>query len=133
MESILLKGPWVAGAGIADVGVRDGKIVLVGTAVAEDCYDRVIPAADCALIPGLVNCHGHAAMTLFRGIADDLPLMPWLEERIWPLEARLTADCVYWGSMLAIAEMIRGGTTTFTDMYFFEEQTARAAAETGIR
>jgi 5-methylthioadenosine/S-adenosylhomocysteine deaminase len=133
MESILLKGPWVAGAGIADVGVRDGKIVLVGTAVAEDCYDRVIPAADCALIPGLVNCHGHAAMTLFRGIADDLPLMPWLEERIWPLEARLTADCVYWGSMLAIAEMIRGGTTTFTDMYFFEEQTARAAAETGMR
>lgn len=133
MESVLFKGPWVAGAGPADVGVREGKIVLVGAAAAEDCYDRVIPAADCALIPGLVNCHGHAAMTLFRGIADDLPLKPWLEERIWPLEARLTADCVYWGSMLAIAEMIRGGTTTFTDMYFFEEQTARAAAETGMR
>ena len=133
MESILFQGPWVAGAGIADVGVRDGKIDLVGAASPEDLYDRTIPAADCALIPGLVNCHGHAAMTLFRGIADDLPLKPWLEERIWPLEARLTADCVYWGSMLAIAEMIRGGTTTFTDMYFFEDQTARAVAETGMR
>lgn len=133
MESVLIKGPWVAGVGTADVGVRDGRIALVGTAGAEDRYDRVIAADGCALIPGLVNCHGHAAMTLFRGIADDLPLKPWLEEKIWPLEARLTAECVYWGSMLAMAEMIRGGTTTFSDMYFFEEETARAAAESGMR
>lgn len=133
MESVLFKGPWVAGVGEADVGVRDGRIALVGRAEAGDRYDRVIAADGCALIPGLVNCHGHAAMTLFRGIADDLPLKPWLEEKIWPLEAKLTAECVYWGSMLAMAEMIRGGTTTFTDMYFFEEETARAAEEAGMR
>ncbi len=133
MKSVLIKGPWVAGVGTADVGVRDGKIALVGTAGPQDKYDRVISADGCALLPGLVNCHGHAAMTLFRGIADDLPLKPWLEEKIWPLEARLTAECVYWGSMLAMAEMIRGGITTFADMYFFEEETAKAAQKAGMR
>lgn len=133
MESFLFKGPWVPGAGTVDVGVREGIIDLVGAAGEESLYDRVIQGAQCALIPGLVNCHGHAAMTLFRGCADDLPLKPWLEEKIWPLEAKLTADCVYWGSLLAMAEMIRSGTTAFADMYFYEEETARAAATAGMR
>lgn len=132
MESILFKGPWVAGTGVADVGVKDGRISLVGNGDAAQ-YERVIPAAGHALIPGLVNCHGHAAMTLFRGAADDLALKPWLEDKIWPMEEKLTADSVYWGSLLAMAEMIRGGTTAFADMYFFVEETARAVAESGMR
>lgn len=132
MKSVLFKGAHVLGHGVADVGVRDGRIDLVGTGQAEQ-YDRVIPAENCALLPGFINTHGHAAMTLLRSVADDLPLKQWLEERIWPLEAKLNPQGVYWGTMLAIAEMIRGGTTTFTDMYFFEDAVAQAAEEAGIR
>ena len=81
-----------------------------------------------ALLPGLINCHGHAAMTLLRGYADDTPLMPWLEEHIWPAEgAHMSAEFVAEGTELAIAEMIRSGTTTFSDMYFFPN----ACAATG--
>ncbi|MFE8072048.1 TRZ/ATZ family hydrolase [Marinobacteraceae bacterium S3BR75-40.1] len=86
------------------------------------------------LIPGLINMHGHAAMTLFRGLADDLPLMTWLNDHIWPAEGRfVNADFVADGSLLAIAEMLRGGTTCFSDMYFFPEETARVAQEHRIR
>jgi len=72
-------------------------------------------------------------MTLFRGFADDLPLKEWLEEKIWPQEAKLTADDVYWGSLLGICEMIRGGTVAFADMYFFMDEVAKAVAESGIK
>lgn len=132
MESVLFKGAYVPGQGSVDVGVRGGRIDLVGRGEAGN-YDRVIAADNCALLPGFVNAHGHAAMTLLRSAADDLPLQQWLEEKIWPLEARLNSRRVYWGTMLAIAEMIRSGTTTFTDMYFFEDAVAQAAEETGIR
>lgn len=87
-----------------------------------------------ALIPGLVNTHTHAAMTLLRGIADDKPLMPWLERHIWPAEQRwVSADYVREGTELAIAEMLRGGVTCFNDMYFFPEASAQAAHQTGMR
>ncbi|MEH6585969.1 MAG: TRZ/ATZ family hydrolase [Halioglobus sp.] len=87
-----------------------------------------------ALMPGLVNLHGHAAMSLLRGFADDLPLMPWLEQHIWPAEARhVSNQFVRDGTELAIAEMIRSGTTTFSDMYFFPDACAAAAIDTGIR
>jgi 5-methylthioadenosine/S-adenosylhomocysteine deaminase len=86
------------------------------------------------LIPGLVNAHGHSAMTLFRGVADDLELHDWLENHIWPLETRwVSEDFVLHGARLAIAEMIRGGTTCFADMYFFPDATARAAIQANIR
>ncbi|MBX2807032.1 MAG: TRZ/ATZ family hydrolase [Cellvibrionaceae bacterium] len=86
------------------------------------------------LLPGLINAHGHAAMSLLRGYADDLPLQTWLSEHIWPAEAKqISAPFVYEGSQLAIAEMIRSGTTCFADMYFFPEQLAQAASEAGIR
>lgn len=86
------------------------------------------------VMPGLVNCHTHAAMTLFRGMADDLPLDRWLNDYIWPAEARfVTAGNVFLGTQLAIAEMFRSGTTLFADMYFFEEEVARACCEAGIR
>ncbi|OBS10471.1 TRZ/ATZ family hydrolase [Acidihalobacter prosperus] len=87
-----------------------------------------------ALIPGLVNAHTHAAMSLMRGIADDLPLMTWLQSHIWPTEARwVGTEFVRDGTRLAIAEMLRGGTTCFNDMYFFPEVTARVAATLGMR
>jgi 5-methylthioadenosine/S-adenosylhomocysteine deaminase len=133
MASVLFKNAWVVGSGPADVGVRNGRISLVGTAGPEADYERVIEAGNYALMPGLINTHGHGAMTLLRSVADDLPLKEWLETRIWPLEDKLTGTEVYWGTMLAIVEMLKGGTTTFTDMYFFEDRVAQAAAETGIR
>ncbi|MHC1584912.1 MAG: amidohydrolase [Candidatus Syntropharchaeia archaeon] len=95
--------------------------------------DRVIDGKGKAILPGLINTHTHAAMTLFRGYADDLPLHEWLEEKIWPVEAKLTEEDSYWGTKLACLEMIKSGTTTFNDMYFFAEANARAVIEMGIR
>lgn len=86
------------------------------------------------LIPGLINAHGHAAMSLFRGLADDLPLMSWLNEHIWPAEGRwVSEDFVRTGTRLAVSEMLRGGTTCFADMYFYPEVAARVAMDAGIR
>jgi 5-methylthioadenosine/S-adenosylhomocysteine deaminase len=96
-------------------------------------FARIIDGQGKIALPGLINTHTHAAMTLLRGYADDLPLQTWLEKKIWPFESRLTGDDIYWGSMLAILEMIRTGTTTFADMYFQMERVARAVEETGIR
>ena len=94
----------------------------------------VIDATGHLVIPGLVNTHGHAAMSLLRGLADDLPLMTWLNEHIFPAEAALVApDFVYWGTLLSSVEMLKGGTTTFADMYYFRDEMARATADAGIR
>ncbi|MCL6625422.1 amidohydrolase [Alicyclobacillus shizuokensis] len=84
-------------------------------------------------IPGLVNTHGHAAMTLLRGAGDDLPLMRWLEEKVYPMEAKLTRQAIYWGTQLACWEMIRSGTTCYTDMYFQMHDAAQAVLESGMR
>jgi len=94
---------------------------------------QVIEAEGMAALPGLVNAHTHAAMTLFRSYADDMPLKQWLEEKIWPREAHLTREDIYWGTKLALAEMIRSGTTTFADMYFHMDGVARAVLEAGVR
>jgi 5-methylthioadenosine/S-adenosylhomocysteine deaminase len=85
------------------------------------------------IMPGLINAHTHAAMALFRGLADDLPLEEWLNSYIFPAESNLNGDFVYWGTKLAVAEMLLSGTTTFCDMYLFAHAVAKAAAETGIR
>ncbi|MDR3090232.1 MAG: amidohydrolase [Desulfobulbaceae bacterium] len=85
------------------------------------------------VMPGLVNAHTHAAMSLFRGLADDLPLMTWLHDHIFPAEQRLTGEMVYWGTLLSCAEMIRSGTTSFCDMYLFARDVARAADAAGMR
>lgn len=95
--------------------------------------DEVIDGKGMLALPGLINTHTHVAMTLFRSYADDLALMDWLQNMIWPAEAHLDDDIVYWGSMLAFAEMIRGGTTAFCDMYMFMESCAKAAEKAGIR
>jgi 5-methylthioadenosine/S-adenosylhomocysteine deaminase len=117
------------------VGVRceDGAIAAIGPEVSPAPGDETIDAGGAHLVPPLVNGHTHAAMTLFRGSGGDLPLMPWLEEKIWPVEAKLEDEDVYWGARLACAEMLRGGTTRFWDMYWQPGATARAVSDSGIR
>ncbi|MGZ5700161.1 MAG: amidohydrolase family protein, partial [Burkholderiales bacterium] len=89
---------------------------------------------DHVVIPGLVNLHTHAAMTLLRGLADDKALMDWLRNHIWPVEARMVSPAfVHDGTLLACAEMLRGGITCFADMYFFPEAAAQAALQAGMR
>lgn len=95
--------------------------------------DQTIDGSKFALLPGLVNTHTHAAMTLFRGFADDMELRDWLREKIWPLESKFIPEDIYWGTKLACLEMIKSGTTCFNDMYFHVDQQARAVEESGIR
>jgi len=95
--------------------------------------DAVLDASGGVLLPGLVNGHTHAAMTLFRGYGDDLPLMQWLQEKIWPAEAKLTYDDVYWGTRLAVAEMLRSGTVRAWDMYWHGNAVAAAVVDGGMR
>jgi 5-methylthioadenosine/S-adenosylhomocysteine deaminase len=113
--------------------VEDGTIVRLGPRTQPRDDDEVIDAAGMAIVPGLVNGHTHAAMTLFRGHVDDLPLMRWLQEVIWPVEARLDEEDVYWGTRLACLEMIRTGTVRFWDMYWHPAGTVRAIEDAGIR
>lgn len=115
------------------VGVKDRRIVwLSDVAPAEDLGER-INGAGRLLIPGLVNAHTHVAMTLMRGYGEEMPLQSWLFDRIFPFEDKLSADAVYWGSLLGMAEMMATGTVSFTDMYYFCEETAKAALESGIK
>ena len=94
---------------------------------------EIINASDKIAVPGLVNTHTHAAMTLLRSYADDMVLMDWLQNKIWPAEAGLNDEDIYWGTMLSIAEMLKTGTTCFADMYFAMDKVAQAVNETGIR
>jgi 5-methylthioadenosine/S-adenosylhomocysteine deaminase len=114
------------------VVIEDGKITEIGKKTDESA-ETVIDAKNSVVMPGLVNTHTHAAMTLFRGYADDLQLADWLEGHIWPAEAKLTAEDVYKGSLLACLEMIRSGTTSFADMYFYMDETAKAVEASGLR
>jgi 5-methylthioadenosine/S-adenosylhomocysteine deaminase len=113
--SILLEGERIAGIG------AHGKA------------DQVIDGRGKAAIPGLINTHTHAAMTLLRGYADDMRLKEWLEGHIWPIEAKLTEEDVYWGTRLACLEMVKSGTTCFNDMYWFMDGAVKAVEESGIR
>ncbi len=119
------------------IAINDGKILaLVKTANAHSQYqaNAEYHLANHAIIPGLINCHGHSPMTLLRGLGDDLPLMDWLNNHIWPAESKwVSPEFVFTGSQIAIAEMLRGGTTCFSDMYFFPEHTAAAVDQSGIR
>src|SRR3977135_4170274 len=141
---LLISARWVipvepAGAVLNDhsVAVSEGRIVAVlPSAAAGERFEAREPLRldRHALIPGLVNLHTHAAMTLLRGLADDLPLMAWLKDHIWPAESRhVSPEFVYDGTLLACAEMLRGGVTCFNEMYFFPEAAARAALDSGMR
>lgn len=129
--NILIQNAQLNGS-LVDVLIEGNQIKRVMK--NEECsFDKMIDATGKAIIPGFVNAHTHAAMTLFRGFGDDMALMPWLEQKIWPNEAKMTDEDVYWGAKLACLEMIKTGTTTFYDMYQRLEATAQAVEEMGIR
>ena len=121
--------------------IPDGSLIISGDTIrfvgsdSEGSADagKTLDAEGGLILPGLINSHTHAAMTLFRGLADDLPLMDWLNKYIFPVESKMDADFVRVGTLLACAEMIMSGTTTFCDMYLFEDEVARAAREAGMR
>ncbi|WP_438957999.1 TRZ/ATZ family hydrolase [Porticoccus sp.] len=119
------------------VAIRDGDILALLPLIEAErryCPREHVSLPNHILMPGLVNAHGHAAMTLLRGYADDYPLKTWLEEHIWPIEMHWVSDSfVQDGTELAVAEMIRSGTSCFSDMYFFPESAARVASHAGIR
>lgn len=119
------------GVKTSNVLIDEGKIQSIGE--EKDKSDIVIDGNKKALIPGFFNTHTHAAMVLFRSYADDMVLHEWLEKKIWPLEAKLDEEAVYWGTKLACMEMLKSGTVFFNDMYFFPEAIARAVEECGIR
>ncbi len=115
-----------------DIYIEDNKIIKIGKSL--DIKDNeIIDAKGMAALPGFIKTHTHSSMTLLRGYADDLPLMKWLKEYIWPLEALLKPEDCYIGSKLACLEMIRAGITTFSDMYFYMNQVAKAVEDSGIR
>ncbi len=127
--SILVKDVQLDGD-VTQIYIDGNRIVEIGK---KREADTVLDGKGKVALPGLVNLHTHAAMTLFRGYGDDLDLATWLETKIWPAEAKLTPDDVYWGTKLACLEMIKTGTTTFNDMYFHMDQAAKAVKEMGLR
>lgn len=130
---LLIKGVSLPDEGqVRDILVTDGRIEKISPVITNQ-VDRIIDGKDKIALPSLINGHTHAAMTLLRGYADDMPLKPWLEEKIWVLESKLTGEDVYWGTKLACLEMIKSGTTVFNDMYWFWEDSARAVRDMGIR
>lgn len=121
-KDVLIEGRFIKA--VEDVGTFQSM---------EPSIDKVIDGSNKAVIPGFVNAHAHSAMTLFRGVGEDVPLDRWLRERIWPYEAKLDEEMIYWGAKLACVEMIRTGTTTFNDMYWHPDGTRRASEEMGLR
>lgn len=136
MAVLLKNAEFLAGNGLVssgDIVIDETTIAEMGQITGSYQFDKVIDCTNKLAIPGMINTHTHAAMTLFRSYADDMLLMDWLENKIWPAEANLNSEDIYWGTLLAIAEMLKTGTTTFADMYFYMPQVAEAVAETGIR
>jgi len=117
----------------AELAIADGRIVAVGQAPADFAPDETVDGHNRVAMPGFFNAHTHAAMTLVRGWADDLPLDRWFNERIWVAESALEEEDVYWGAALAAAEMIRSGTVGFADHYFWMDQVAKVVEESGLR
>ena len=129
--TLLVKNAIVDGR-TRDIFIRDGRIEDISPECTRPA-ERIVNGRNKIALPAFINGHTHAAMTLFRGYADDIPLKQWLEEKIWVLEAKLTDEDVYWGTKLACLEMIKNGITVFNDMYWHFEGTARAVQEMGIR
>ncbi|EHL06400.1 amidohydrolase family protein [Desulfitobacterium hafniense DP7] len=119
-----------------EIGIENDRILFVGEkGSAPDSFipDQIIDLPEDVVMPGLINTHTHAAMTMLRSYADDLPLMPWLQTKIWPFEDKMSDEDIYWGTLLALGEMIQSGTTTMLDMYASMDQVAKAVLEAGTR
>ncbi len=137
-NTILIKNAFILNPqnyinGKRDVLIKDDLIYKIEEDITDDNVDKIINAEDKILLPGFVNTHTHLSMTLFRGLADDLALDEWLNDNIWPMEANLNGNYCYIGALLGAVELIKSGTTTFSDMYFYMEDVARAVEESGIR
>ena len=113
--------------------IKDDLIAEISDEINDSDVDKIIDAEGKILLPGLINTHTHLSMTLFRGLADDLSLDSWLNDHIWPMEANLNGDYCYIGALLGAVELIKSGTTTSSDMYFYMEDVARAVDDAGIR
>ena len=113
--------------------IKDDLIAEISDSIDDANVDKIIDAEGKILLPGLINTHTHLSMTLFRGLADDLSLDSWLNDHIWPMEANLNGEYCYIGALLGAVELIKSGTTTFSDMYFYMEDVARAVEDAGIR
>lgn len=119
-----------------EIGIENDRILFVGekgSAPGSFIPDQIIDLPEDVVMPGLINTHTHAAMTMLRSYADDLPLMPWLQTKIWPFEDKMSDEDIYWGTLLALGEMIQSGTTTMLDMYASMDQVAKAVLEAGTR
>lgn len=115
----------------ADVLIEDDRIVFIGNSDA--VADKIIDATNKVVMPGLINAHTHVPMSIFRGYSDELTLHDWLRKKMWPIEDKMTAEDAYYSSMLSGIEMIKSGTTTFNDMYFYEDEIAKMAEKLGMR
>ena len=137
-NTILIKNAFILNpendiSGKKDLLIKDDLIYKIDEEITDDNVDKIIDAKDKILLPGFVNTHTHLSMVLFRGLADDLNLDDWLNNNIWPMEANLNGYYCYIGALLGAVEMIKSGTTTFSDMYFYMEDVAKAVEESGIR
>ncbi len=133
LKNVTLLPEYGYGAAPVHITVEGQKITAIDTALPDEAGAEVIDGKGDLLIPGFYNTHCHAAMTLFRGYGEDLPLQRWLEERIFPAEEKLTYKSVNVATKWAILEMLRGGTVSFSDMYMFEDAVAEAVLESGIK
>jgi len=143
MADILIQGVTVLTMEGSDRIIENGEIAVRGDRIAalgprgsvsvDYQAERIIDGSGMIAMPGFINCHTHASMTLLRSYADDMPLMEWLSEKIWPVEDKLEPEDIYWGAMLCCLEMIKSGTTTFADMYFIMDQVALAVEKSGLR
>lgn len=117
------------------IGVKDGLIAYIGDEAPADAvtFGEVYDGAGRLLMPALVNAHAHAPMTLLRGFAENLPLQRWLNEKCWPFEGKMTPEDMYWGTVLACAEMARFGTVSFSDMYYATPERVQAVTEAGMK
>ena len=144
VHDVIIKGGTILTMADGSAPIKDGTVFILDGTIVDvqeggringlESAGEIIDARDCLVMPGLVNAHTHSAMTLFRGYADDLPLKEWLFEKIFPAEAQyLNPETVFWGSLLACLEMIRTGTTSFIDGYFYQDETVKAAHQAGLR
>ena len=133
IKNALILSPNTNFEGKQSILIKDGIIAEIDSKIDESKADKIIDASGKILLPGLVNTHTHLSMTLFRGLADDLSLDSWLNDHIWPMEANLNGKYCYIGALLGAVEMIKSGTTTFSDMYFYMEDVAKAIDEAGLR
>ena len=131
MKTILIQKVYLKGK-VCDVLIAGNKIGEIADCI-DVTADKIVDGTQKALIPGFANAHTHSAMTLFRGLGEDIPLMEWLHQYIWPYEAQLDEEMVYWGAKLACVEMIRSGTTACNDLYWYIPSCVRAMEEMGMR